>query len=502
MVDNEKNPVLGIDLGTTFSAVAIWNGKGPKIIEDRVGKNTFQSVVYFDEKYDSYIVGRLAYRRGLQQPENMVLGVKRLMDDKNQKIRLGTREHSPIEISAMILRKIYDDVAEKTPGFHSRGVVISVPYYFKAHQCENTREAAKLAGLNCTGILQEPIAASLAYGLEMADSGPNKERAELILVFDLGGGTFDLTIFELKQTKSELLFEVLGTGGDDRLGGLDFDKQLMEYIVANETYVGTNEKVDLSTVDERTKKLAGQKLMEASNQAKHELSATIGTYVTIPNVLPGKHIDGDLKRAEFEACIGKYIEKIKNIVDDTFYKSGVKKTDITRVIKVGGSSKIPLISQFLETEIGAGKVYGNTNPDLCVAEGAAIYAAYLDDKDIFEREIIIKTRTCHALGIELSGGIFHPLIPANRKNPCQASQTFTTDKDNMTELEVNVFQGSARLVRDNAKIGTVQVRGLTPKPKGELDITITFKVSEEQVISVTIEEPITPIRITQSLKTA
>jgi molecular chaperone DnaK (HSP70) len=497
MVDNEKNPVLGIDLGTTFSAVARWNGKVPQHYQDRDGRDTIQSVVYFDEKNGSYIVGRLAYRRGLQQPENMVLGVKRLMDDKNQKIRLGIREHSPIEISAKILEKIYSDVAEKFPKglFHSRGVIISVPYYFKAHQCENTREAAKLAGLNCTGILQEPIAASLSYGLEMAGNEPNKDRTELILVFDLGGGTFDLTIFELKQTKGELLFEVLGTGGDDRLGGLDFDERLLEYIVANE-------KVDLSTVDERTKRLARQKLMEASNQAKHDLSATTETYMAISDVIPGKHIDRQLKRAEFEACIGKYIEKIKNIVDDTFAKSGVKKADITRVIKVGGSSKIPLISQLLETEIGASKVYGNIKPDLCVAEGAAIYAAYLDDKDIFGREIIIKTRTCHALGIELAGGIFHPLIPANRKTPCQASQTFTTDKDNMTELDVNVFQGSARLVRNNAKIGTVQVRGLKPKPKGTLDITITFKVSEEQVISVTIEEPVTPIRITQSLKTA
>ena len=266
-VDNEKSPVLGIDLGTTFSAIARWDGRGPRVYENKEGDSSTQSVVFFDEKDGVYLVGKQAYGKFLVDPDKGILGVKRLMDDKSHQIILGSKIHNPVEVSSKILAKLYQDVCDKFPKntFHSRGVVVSVPYYFKSHQCANTREAAELAELNFMGIIQEPIAAALAYSLDMVRANNNGDREELVMVFDLGGGTFDLTIFNLRQTRTELLFEVLGTGGDDRLGGLDFDQCLLEYVL------GSNQ-IDLADTDEKMSKIARRKLMEGAKTAKEALS--------------------------------------------------------------------------------------------------------------------------------------------------------------------------------------------------------------------------------------
>ena len=266
-VDNEKNPVIGIDLGTTFSAVARWDGKGPRVYENKEGEFTTQSVVYYDEKESNFLVGKQAYGKFLVDPDRGILGVKRFMDDKSHKIDLGGSVHYPVEISGKILSKLYGDVCEKFPRnvFEARGVVVTVPYYFKAHQCANTREAAEEAHLNFLGIIQEPIAAALAYSLNMIRSNEDKDRDELVLVFDLGGGTFDLTIFRLLQTKEKLLFEVLGTGGDDRLGGLDFDQCMKEYLLESNS-------INLSELDDKLRKLAIRTLMEGSRTTKEGLS--------------------------------------------------------------------------------------------------------------------------------------------------------------------------------------------------------------------------------------
>lgn len=496
-LDNEKNPVLGIDLGTTFSAIARWDGKGPRIYHNSQGDSTTQSVVYYDEKEDSYLVGKKAYSKSLITPDNGILGAKRLMDNKHRVVTLGTKRTNPVEVSSTILSALYGDVRRQFPEgvFDARGVVVSVPYYFRAHQCANTREAAELAGLNFMGIIQEPIAAALAYTLDLVTSNPDAEREETVLVFDLGGGTFDLTLFRLAHTRSKLLFEVLGTAGDDRLGGLDFDYRLREYIASTHA-------ASLPDLDERSRKIAVQKLMEGANTTKESLSFDQTYNLVIPFLMSDLHLDVDVARKEFEQCIGDFVEKVRYIIDDTLSGCNVKRSDITRVIKVGGSSKIPIFHNMLADGIGSDRVYGNIDPSLCVAQGAAIYAAYLDDADVLGKEVEIIARNCHALGIETGDGGFFPLIPRNGILPYERTQIFTTDRDNMTELDVAVYQGSSKVAKENALVGTIHVKDLTPLPQGTLNIKISFRVNEEQRVSVSIEEPRSGIKIMETLSYA
>jgi len=481
-IDNELNPVLGIDLGTTFSAISRWDGRGSRTYQTSSGEDTLQSVVYLDPKTNELLVGKVAYKRGLINPENMVMGVKRKMDNRGEKITIAGRTFSPIELSAEILKKLYRDVQERYPKdqFKGRGTVVTVPYYFKAHQCENTRKAAELADIECIGIIQEPIAASLSYAWQLVQERPDREYEENILVFDLGGGTFDLTLFKLCQTKNKLLFEVLASGGDDRLGGLDFDECLADLFLKKG-------KLSLENIEPMLYRKGRQKLLEQAVEAKITLSATNQTPVTITDVIPGRHIDIEVTRAEFEECIGHYMDKIETIVENLWDAANMKPSEVDRVIRVGGSSNIPCMKELLGDLIGEDKIYGNTNAALCVAEGASLYASYLDDREVFGREIEIRTRTCHALGIEIAGGEFYPLIASNRKTPCEHQQIFTTDEDDMTILDINIYQGSSKMVKNNSLIGTINITGLPKRPKGQLDIEVAFRVSEDQALSVTVE---------------
>jgi molecular chaperone DnaK len=481
-IDNELRPVLGIDLGTTFSAIARWNGRVPETYQ--IGNSySLQSAVYYDPKEDEWLVGNLAFRKGSVCPENLVIGVKRLMDHATEPVTLGGQTFTPIELSAKILEKLYKEVASKLGdrAFESRGTVVTVPYYFKAHQCENTRKAAELANINCIKVLEEPIAASLAYAWQLVQDHPDREGTETILVFDLGGGTFDLTLFRLEQTKTRLGFEVLGTGGDDRLGGMDFDQALMALILQK-----SNLSIqDLPSLEKRKAEL---KILEQAIEAKHTLSATAIADVTVPFVLGADtHIDTRITREEFEAAIQPQIEKIEAVMQKLFAMVNLQPYKVDRVILVGGSSQIPCMKTLLEDLVGAGKVYNNANPWLSVAEGAALYAAYLDDGEVFGREIEIRTRTSHALGVEIEGGKFSTLIPANRKTPAIASQLYTLPQDDQTSLEIQVYQGSSALVKDNTLIGTLPISDLPKRKAGELDIKVTFKVSEEQRLSVVVE---------------
>ena len=474
----DTNPFLGIDLGTTYSAIARWNGRSPEAYQvfNPAGE-TLQSVVYYNPDTKEFLVGKNAYKRGLINPENMVVGVKRAMDDGCKEIEIGGIKLSPIQISSKILEYLYKDVAKRYPAgeFEGSGTVVTVPYYFKAHQCEHTRKAAELAGIKCLGILQEPIAASLSYSWQIIQANPEKVFNETILVFDLGGGTFDLTLFQLSHSPSKVIFEVIASGGDDRLGGMDFDQELVAFILARE---------NLS--------LSEQQILEQVNEAKHTLSVSQSTFITVPNVLPGINIDVDITRTEFETVVQKYIDKIESILEKLWDKAKIalpsfKCADIDLVILVGGSSKIPKIRELLNEKIPTVKVSANVKPDLCVAEGAAMYAAYLDDRDVFGREIEISTRTCHDLGIEIAGGRFHPIIKANRKAPCQQVQSFTTDMDDVTSINIKVFQGSSKLVKDNSFVGELHISGLPSRPKGSLEINVLFKVNEEQQLSVSVK---------------
>jgi len=485
MADNELNPVIGIDLGTTFCAIARWHEKRrePRHYQHRTNGDTLQSVVYCDPEKSEILVGKLAYDRGIVYPENVVIGVKRMMDDASQVISIGGKNFSPIDLSAKILHELYQDVAKQFGDgtkFKSRGTIVTVPYYFKAHQCAHTRKAAEIADINCVGLIQEPIAASLAYAWQLVQDRPDEEIKENILVFDLGGGTFDLTLFCLHQTPKKLLFEVLATGGDDRLGGMDFDECLYNLILEK----GGITLAGLSDIDQNK---ARKKVMGQTIEAKITLSSTDDTCVIVPDVIPGKHIDIKLTRSEFENSIQTYIKKINSIVQKLWAVSNLRQSDMSRVILVGGSSKIPCMRSLVCDLIGEEKVYGNINASLCVAEGAAMYAAYLDDREIFGREIEIKTRTCHALGLEKADGKFFELIQANQPTPSERCHLFANDTDNMTSIDLNVYQGSAPDVKDNTLIGTVKITDLPPTKAGELDIMVTFKVDTEQNVTVTVE---------------
>jgi len=483
-IDSELNPVLGIDLGTTFSAIAYWDEarSTPRHYQMHDGSDTLQSVVYVEPETGELLVGKEAYQRGLRFPENMIVGVKRLMDDASQKVVVGGREFTPVELSSLILKRLYADVADKVPAgrFKGRGTVVTVPYYFKAHQCENTRKAAELADIECIGIIQEPIAASLSYAWQLLQSKPGELESENILVFDLGGGTFDLTLFRMERQKEKLIFEVLATGGDDRLGGMDFDQCLAKLFLEKSG-------LSLAGLNPLEERKSMQKLLSQAVEAKVTLGSAESTYVAVADLLPGKHLDIKVARAEFEACIQHYIDEIEGIIDALWTTANMKPHQVDRVIRVGGSSKIPRMKALLNDQIGDTKVWSNVDAALCVAEGAAMYAAYLDDREVFGLEIEIHTRTCHALGIETSGGAFYPMIPVNRMTPCQHHQVFTTDEDGAASLDINIYQGSARLVKDNALIGNISISGLPEKTKGELDVNVTFKVSEEQMLSVVVE---------------
>ena len=484
-IDNETNPVLGFDLGTTFSALARWvDRRGPQIIQNRAGQDTTQSVVYYNPENDEILVGQVAYNRGLMIPENMIVGVKRLMDDGNQKVTLGGKEFTPIILSSLILEKIYEDAKNKYPKgtFRSRGSVVTVPCYFKAHQMANTRKAAEMTDINCIGIIQEPIAASLSYALQICEDHFDKEFSQKILVFDLGGGTFDLTLFQLKHTNDTIFFEVLASSGDDRLGGMDFDKCLADFILEKSG-------VSLDGVEPKLFNKAQRNLLEQSILAKIALSASKDCFVAVPFILPDKHIEVSITRDEFEKSIKHYFDKISKIIDSLWASSKLKPSDIDRVIRVGGSSQIPCIKNLLDDILGAEKTWSNINPSTSIAEGAAMYAAYLDNTDFFDKKIVIRTRTCHALGLKTQGNQFKELIPANRQAPCTAKQVFTTAKDNVKKLEIEVYQGSGRQVskKTHSLIGKIPIENLAPKRAGEVDITVMFSIDMAQRLSINVE---------------
>ncbi|MFL0198359.1 Hsp70 family protein [Clostridium sp. WILCCON 0269] len=476
--DSVHSPVVGIDLGTTFSSIARWTGTKAEVYCLK-GEYNIPSVVYNDGS--QFVIGKIAFMKGIINPENMCRGVKRLIGNEYASIKLGDNDYNSIEISAEILKYLYRNVEEMFPQgkFKSEGVVVTVPYHFRANEISNTIKAAKLAGLNLIGIIQEPIAAALAYGLHLSSDALKDEN---ILVFDLGGGTFDLTLFNLNNSSNRISFNVLATSGDDRLGGMDFDDELYNYIVEREGIRLSNCK------DKKQQNIAKNKLMEQVIRAKEALSFDNSAFIQAFDVPPGNFVDCTVTLYELKNCIREYTQKIKKIIRGMFEERGISPRSVDKVIKIGGSSKIKFIDEIINDVVGEGKIYGDINPELAVCQGAAIYGAYLNNRASENKKLEVTLINSHALGLKDDNGGFAQIIPKNVAIPYKETVTFTNSEDNEKEITIEIYQGEHKECEHNKKIGVINVLGLKESPKGTLNIPVTFYINKDQTIKVIVEQ--------------
>ena len=475
--------ILGIDLGTTNSEVAIIEGGKPTIIKSAEGKPYFPSVVAFT-KEGELLVGEAAKRQAVLNPEGTVMRIKRKMGT-GERVKIRGKEYTPEQISAFILQKIKKD-AEEYLGEKVDEAVITVPAYFNDDQRQATKDAGKIAGFNVRRILNEPTAAALAYGLD-------KKGDHKIAVYDLGGGTFDITIMEF----GEGVFEVLATAGDTQLGGSDMDKALVDYIVEN---FKKEHGVDL-----REDPKAMQRLMEAAENAKIELSSTLQTeinlpYITIVNNEP-KHLEMKITRSEFERLIEPIVEKTAGPCMQALKDAKLKPEDIDHVILVGGTTRIPLVRKRVEEIFGKQPERG-VDPMECVAIGAAIQAGILSG-DI-DKDIVLLDVTPLTLSVETLGGIATSIIERNTTIPTKKSKIFTTAADNQTSVEIHVVQGERPMAADNKSLGRFHLDGIPPAPRGVPQIEVTFDIDADGILKVSAKDLATgkekSIRITGSTK--
>lgn len=455
--------IIGIDLGTTNSCVAVMEGGEPVVIANSEGSRTTPSVVSFQANGER-LVGQVAKRQAITNPDKTIISIKREMGT-NHKTKIDDKEYSPQEISAMILQKIKAD-AESYLGEPVTQAVITVPAYFNDAQRQATKDAGKIAGLEVLRIINEPTAASLAYGLDKT------ETSEKILVYDLGGGTFDVSILEL----GDGVFEVLATNGDTRLGGDDFDNKIMDYIA--DTFKSEN------GIDLRNDKMALQRLKEAAEKAKIELSSSTQTNINLPFITADatgpKHIDLNLTRAKFNELTHDLVERsitpMKKALDD----AGLSINQVDKVILVGGSTRIPAVVEAVKNFTGKEPSKG-VNPDECVAIGAAIQAGVLTGE---VKDVLLLDVTPLTLGIETAGGISTPLIERNTTIPTKKSQIFSTYADNQTSVDINVLQGERQMAVDNKSLGRFNLSGIAPAPRGIPQIEVTFDIDANGIVKV------------------
>ena len=455
--------IIGIDLGTTNSCVAVMEGGEPVVIANSEGARTTPSVVSFQAD-GSRLVGQVAKRQSITNPDKTVISIKRHMGT-NYKVNIDGKDYSPQEISAMILQKIKAD-AEAYLGETVSQAVITVPAYFNDSERQATKDAGKIAGLEVLRIINEPTAASLAYGLDKTDS------AHKILVYDLGGGTFDVSILDL----GDGVFEVLSTNGDTKLGGDDFDEKIMKYIA--DDFKASN------GIDLMQDKMALQRLKEAAEKAKIELSSSTQTNINLPFITADstgpKHIDMTLTRAKFNEIthdlVQRSIEPMKKALDD----AKLSLSDIDKVILVGGSTRIPAVQEAVKNFTGKEPSKG-VNPDECVAVGAAIQAGVLTGE---VKDVVLLDVTPLTLGIETAGGIATPLIERNTTIPTKKSQVFSTYADNQTSVEINVVQGERQMAVDNKSLGRFTLSGIAPAPRGIPQIEVTFDIDANGIVKV------------------
>ena len=455
--------IIGIDLGTTNSCVAVMEGGEPVVIANSEGARTTPSVVSFQANGER-LVGQVAKRQAITNPDKTIISIKREMGT-NHKTNIDGKEYSPQEISAMILQKIKAD-AEAYLGETVTEAVITVPAYFNDAERQATKDAGRIAGLNVLRIINEPTAASLAYGLDKTD------KSEKILVYDLGGGTFDVSILEL----GDGVFEVLSTNGDTKLGGDDFDNKVMDYIA--ETFKAEN------GIDLRNDKMALQRLKEAAEKAKIELSSSTQTNINLPFITADatgpKHIDMNLTRAKFNELthdlVQRSIEPMKKALSD----AGLSMNQVDKVILVGGSTRIPAVQEAVKNFTGKEPSKG-VNPDECVAIGAAIQAGVLTGE---VKDVLLLDVTPLTLGIETLGGVATPLIERNTTIPAKKSQVFSTAADGQTSVEIHIVQGERQMAADNKTLGRFTLSGIAPAPRGIPQIEVTFDIDANGIVKV------------------
>ena len=458
--------IIGIDLGTTNSCVAVIEGGEPVVIANAEGARTTPSVVGFAKNGDR-LVGQVAKRQAITNPENTISSIKRHMGT-DHKVHVGEKDYTPEEISAMILAKLKAD-AEAYLGESVTEAVITVPAYFNDSQRQATKNAGTIAGLNVKRIINEPTAAALAYGVD-------KENDQKIMVYDLGGGTFDVSIIEM----GDGVTEVLATNGDTHLGGDDFDQRVIDWMA--DDFQKEN------GIDLRKDKMAAQRLKEAAEKAKIELSSATSTNINLPFITADatgpKHLDMTLTRAQFDALTSDLVERTMTPVRKALQDAGLKASDLSKVLMVGGSTRIPAVQEAVKKELGC-EPFKGINPDECVAVGAAIQGGVLQG-DV--KGLLLLDVTPLSLGIETLGGICTKIIDRNTTIPTKKSQVFSTAADNQPSVEVNVLQGEREFARDNKSLGTFHLDGIAPAPRGVPQIEVTFDIDANGIVNVSAKD--------------
>lgn len=459
--------IIGIDLGTTNSCVAVMEGGEAVVIPNSEGNRTTPSVVAFSKEGER-LVGQIAKRQAVTNPDHTIISIKRKMGTAD-KVNIDGDEFSPQEISAMILQKIKTD-AESYLGQKVTQAVITVPAYFNDSQRQATKDAGKIAGLEVLRIINEPTAAALAFGMDKTD------KDEKIMVFDLGGGTFDVSILDI----GDGVFEVLSTNGNTKLGGDDFDERIINYLVSE---FKKSDGIDLST-----DKMAMQRLKEAAEKAKIELSGMQQTQINLPFITADqsgpKHMDITLTRAKFEDLIRDLVDSTRIPVENALKDAKLTADDISKVLLVGGSTRVPCVQEMVKKITGKDPDKG-INPDECVAIGAAIQGGVLSG-DV--KDLVLLDVTPLSLGIETYGGVFTKLIERNTTIPTKKSQVFSTAADGQTSVEVHVLQGEREMAMDNKTLGRFQLTGIAPAPRGVPQVEVTFDIDANGIVHVSAKD--------------